>query len=488
MLTNYWKKEGAQMQTEYEVVMGLEVHVELNTKSKIFCGCSTKFGKEPNTQVCPVCLGLPGTLPVLNKKVVEYAVIAGIATNCKISKLSKQDRKNYFYPDLPKAYQISQYDMPICEKGSVEIDLKGKTKTIGITRIHIEEDAGKLIHDEEHGSLVDYNRGGVPLIEVVSEPELSSWQEADAYLKKLRAIFLYTGISDCKMNEGSFRCDVNLSVRKKGSEKLGTRTEMKNLNSFTSIMKAIENETQRQIKLLESGRKVVQETRRWEQDKNKSISMRNKEDSHDYRYFPDPDLMPIVLNEDYIENIRKDIVELPDERKRKYIENFGLLSYDAEQIVSNKKLADFFEMTATRIKKPKIAANIIMTDIMRLLSKEGDEDGEIPFKSDDFVELINFIDEGVINNSIAKKVLEKMWTEKLLPGDIIQRDNLKLLTDEKVLNEIINEVLLQNKKSVDDYKAGKEKALQALIGQVMGETSGRAEPNVTKKIITEKLL
>ena len=475
------------MYKDYETIVGLEVHVELKTKSKIFCGCSTKFGSKPNTQVCPVCLGLPGTLPVLNEKVVEYAVLAGLATNCKITGFGKQDRKNYFYPDLPKAYQISQHDLPLCQNGYVEIEITDKTKKIGITRIHIEEDAGKLVHDDNGGSLIDYNRGGVPLIEIVSQPDIRSAKEAGAYLRKLRAIILYTGISDCKMNEGSLRCDVNLSVRKKDSKEFGTRTEMKNINSFNFITKAIEHEAMRQVKVIESGGKVIQETRRWDQAKNKSVSMRSKEDAHDYRYFPDPDLMPIVIEQSYIEKLRSSLPELPDKRKALYKEKYALPAYDAEQIVSNKYLSDFFEKAVKMAKSPKIAANIIMTDIMRLLAKEGTEDIAIPFSSKHFAQLVNLVVDGTINSSIAKKVIDKMWKEKLSPVEIVERNNLKLIKERDVLSSLIDEVIERNEKIVKDYLAGKKNALQFLIGQVMRGTSGKAEPNLTKLILLEKI-
>lgn len=470
------------MSKGYEAVIGLEVHVELATRTKIFCGCSTSYGGAPNTQCCPVCLGLPGALPVLNGKVVDFAVLAGLATHCQITHSGKQDRKNYFYPDLPKAYQISQYDQPLCHGGHVDIEIKGESKRIGITRIHIEEDAGKLNHDGEGGSFVDYNRCGVPLVEIVSEPDMRSAEEAIAYLRKLRAILMYAGISDCKMNEGSFRCDVNLSVRKKGDKILGTRTEMKNLNSFSFIAKAIEHETKRQVQMMESGAEIVQETRRWDQSAGNSVSMRTKEDAHDYRYFPDPDLMPIVIDDEFIERVRKHLPELPDERKAKYISNYQLSVFDAEQIVSSKYLSDYFEAAATKAKSPKIAANMIMTDIMRHLGKE-DDDASVPFGSDDFARLADLVADGAINNTIAKKILDKMWKENLSPDFIIERDNLRLIRDEAYLTLLAEEILEKFPKIAQDYLSGKEKALQSLIGQVMMKTSGKAEPSMTKQIL-----
>lgn len=469
------------MSKNYEMVIGLEVHVELGTKSKIFCGCKTLFGQEPNTQVCEICLGLPGSLPVLNEKVVEYAVLAGLATNCEITKLGKQDRKNYFYPDLAKAYQISQYDQPLCEHGYIDIEDKDYKKRIGITRIHIEEDAGKLIHNEELGTLIDYNRGGVPLVEIVSEPDLSSAKEVRKYLQKLRGILLYTGISDCKMNEGSFRCDVNLSVRKVGSKELGTRTEMKNLNSFSSINRAIENEFHRQINVLETGGFVVQESRRWDQDKNKSFSMRTKEDAHDYRYFPDPDLMPIILDDTYINSLKDSLPELPDVKKDKYMTKYGLSTFDAEQIVLDLKMAEFYEETVKLYNHPKLAANMLISEVITRI----DEDEALLLSPEMFADFLKLIDDGVINSSIGKKVFDKMWKEQLSAIEIIDRDDLKLITDKSILTSIASKVIEKNGKIVKDYLSGKEKALQSLIGQVMRETKGKADPVITLEILVD---
>lgn len=470
----------------YDTVIGLEVHVELKTKTKIFCGCATSFGAPPNTQCCPVCLGLPGSLPVLNEKVVEYAILAGLGTHCAITRVGKQDRKNYFYPDLPKAYQISQYDLPLCQNGHVDIEIKGESKRIGITRIHIEEDAGKLVHDEEGGSLVDYNRCGVPLIEIVSEPDIRSAEEAKAYLGKLRAILLYAGVSDCKMNEGSLRCDVNLSVRKKGRKDFGTRTEMKNLNSFAFIGKAIEHEALRQIKVLEAGGEIIQETRRWDQSAGKSVSMRTKEDAHDYRYFPDPDLMPILVEEETVGRLRKALPELPDERKARYVEGFHLSVFDAEQIVSSKTLADFFDETAGRVKSPKIAANLVMMEVMRLLSKEGEE-ASIPISSEAFARLADLTAEGVVNSGLAKKILEKMWKEHLPPETIMERDGLRLVKDRALLEALAEEVVKERPAVASDYLGGKDKALQALVGQIMRKTSGKADPELARQALLKAL-
>lgn len=467
---------------DFEVVMGLEVHVELKTATKIFCGCSTSFGAPPNTQVCRVCLGLPGALPVLNEKVVDAAVKAGIATNCEITAYGKQDRKNYFYPDLPKAYQISQYDLPLCHGGYIDVEVRGETRRIGITRIHIEEDAGKLIHDGE-GTLIDYNRGGVPLIEIVSEPDFRSAEEVGAYLRKLRAILIYAGISDCKMNEGAFRCDVNLSVRQRGSSEYGIRTEMKNLNSFNFIQKAIEHESQRQIALVTSGGKVVQETRRWDQTAGKSISMRTKEDAHDYRYFPDPDLMPIVITGERISNLTSELPQMPDERKAHYIQHYGLGAYDAEQLVSSRAIADYFEQAAVGCSNVKLLSNVMTTEIFRLL---GDQEGEerVPlFGAEDLRDLVNRIEDDTIHMGIGKRVLSIMWTGGGHPDAIISAQDLKQISDPELLKKVVAEVMDVNQKAVLEYLEGKNKAFQSLMGQVMAKTKGKANPKLVSELL-----
>lgn len=461
--------------------MGLEVHVELKTETKIFCGCSTAFGAEPNTQVCPVCLGLPGTLPVLNGKVVDYAVKAGVATNCTITPYGKQDRKNYFYPDLPKAYQISQYDLPLCHDGYIDIEVQGQSRRIGITRIHIEEDAGKLVHDGE-GTLIDYNRGGVPLIEIVSEPDLRTAEEVRAYLMKLRAILLYAGISDCRMNEGSFRCDVNLSVRPKGETEYGTRTEMKNLNSFSFIQKAIEHETQRQIALVLSGGQVVQETRRWDQAAGKSTAMRTKEDAHDYRYFPDPDLMPIVISDDRLQRLTAELPTLPDERKAHYVHHYGLGAYDAEQLVSSRAVADYFEAAAATTQSPKLLANLITTEVFRMLG-DGDEETVPPFPAAHLGDLVSRVADETINIGIAKRVLGAMWAGEGHPDAVIAAQDLKQISDEAVLGPVVAAVVSEGAKAVAEYHAGKEKALQSLVGQVMARTKGKANPRKVNELL-----
>lgn len=470
----------------YEMVIGLEVHIELKTKTKIFCSCPTDFGAEPNTQCCPVCMGYPGTLPVLNRQVAEFAVKAGLATNCTIARYSKQDRKNYFYPDLPKAYQISQFDLPLCEHGWLKIESDtdpSGLKKIGITRIHIEEDAGKLIHDDEKGTLIDCNRCGVPLIEVVSEPDIRSSQEAVNYVQKLRSIALYTGVSDCKMNEGSLRCDVNLSVHKPG-EPFGTRTEMKNLNSFTFIAKAIEYEYRRQVDAIEAGETIVQETRRFAQEENKTYTMRRKEDADDYRYFPDPDLPPIELSEDEIARLRAAIPELPDERRARYEQNYGLSSYDALKLTESKELSDYFETCAKTAKTPKIAANMLITDVFRMMTPE---DQTICVSPEHFAALSNLVVDQVINSSTAKKVLKEIWGTDKAPEDVVREQNLAQINDESVLRDVVAAVLAANEKSVNDYKNGKLAAAKSLMGQAMAKTSGKANPVILQKLMDEAL-
>ena len=473
---------------DYEVVIGLEVHSELSTKTKIFCSCPTKFGSAPNTQVCPICMAMPGTLPVLNEKVVEYAVKAGLATNCEISRDSKNDRKNYFYPDLPKAYQISQYDKPLCKHGYIEINTKNGKKKIGITRIHIEEDAGKLNHDEfAGGSLVDLNRAGVPLIEIVSEPDLRSSEEAELYLKKLKSILEYIEVSDCKMQEGSFRADVNVSVRKKGDTEFGTRTETKNMNSFKSIVREIEYEIERQIDILESGGTVEQETLRWDDVSGKTFSMRNKEDAEDYRYFPEPDLVAIKLSEEYIENIKKELPELPESRKERYLKEYNLSEKDANIITASKYLSDLFEGAIKVCNNPKAVNNWIISDISRILNETEMEPIEIPFDSNQLGKLVALIDKGTISSSIGKKVLEELFEDPRDPEEIIKEKGWIQISDEGAIREVVKKVLETNPKSIADYKAGKDKALGFLVGQAMKETKGKANPQMLNKLFLEEM-
>lgn len=472
------------MDRGYETVIGLEVHVELKTKTKIFCNCTTEFGGEPNTHCCPTCMGLPGALPVLNGDVIKYAIKAGLATNCKITRVGKQDRKNYFYPDSSKAYQISQDELPLAYNGYLDIEMESGKKRIGITRIHIEEDAGKLIHEEDLGTLVDYNRAGVPLIEIVSEPDLRSKEEVKAYLQKLRANMIYIDISDCKMNEGSFRCDVNLSIRKRGEEEFGTRVELKNLNSFQSIMGAIEYEENRQINAIRAGERIIQETRGFNQEAGKTYSMREKENAEDYRYFPDPDLMPIIIEDKVVEDLRISLPELPDARKAKYIQEYGLRDYDGEQLVSSIEVADYFERAAKTTRNIKILANLIISEIFRLASPE---EFSVPFPPEYLSQLTQYLEEDKINYNSAKKIIEIMWKERKTPKEIIEEQELEQINDEETLKKIIYEAISTSEKAVKEYKSGKEKAIQSIIGKVMGKTKGKANPGLTIKILKERL-
>lgn len=512
------KKLDASIIEQYETVIGLEVHVELATKTKIFCGCTTEFGGAPNTHTCPVCTGMPGSLPVLNKQVVEYALAVGLATNCGINQFCKFDRKNYFYPDNPQNYQISQLYLPICHDGYVEIeveadDVAGKTednndsfwaegtnkasgkknaknlvtKRIGIHEIHMEEDAGKLIHDENGNSLVDYNRSGVPLIEIVSEPDMRNAQEVIAYLEKLRMIIQYLGASDCKLQEGSMRADVNLSVRKKGASEYGTRTEMKNMNSFKGITRAIQGEMERQILLLEAGEEVVQETRRWDDTLGTSFAMRSKEDAQDYRYFPDPDLVPLKISDAWIQRVKDSQPELRTEKMARYISEYGLPVYDADIITGSKKLADLFEATTTICSKPKKVSNWLMVETFRLLSENAQDPEDIKYSPENLAKLINLADAGTINSTVAKEVFEKVFYENIDPEKYVEEKGLKTVNDEGELRFVIEGVLANNQKMVDDYKAGKKKAIGALVGQTMKATKGKANPGLVNQILEELL-
>ena len=473
----------------YEVIIGLEVHAELATKTKIYCNCSTEFGADPNTHCCPVCTGMPGTLPVLNKKVVEYAVKMGLATNSEIARFSKQDRKNYFYPDTPRAYQISQYDLPLCEHGHVDITLSnGTKKSIGITRIHIEDDAGKLIHDAFTGdTLVDLNRCGVPLIEIVSEPDIRSAEEAVAYMQTLKEILEYLEICDCKMQEGSLRCDVNLSVRKKGETKFGTRTETKNLNSFKSIERSIEFETNRQIEELEKGGVIYQETRRFDDDKGIGYAMRSKEDAHDYRYFPEPDLAPIVLSDEYIESLKNSLPEMPHVKKERYMTEYGLSEYDATQLTSSKKTANYFEKTVSICKSPKQVANWIMSDFAKMLNEAEIEIDASKVTEENLASLITLIDSGKISSAIAKKVFIDMFNTGKMAEEIVKEKGLIQISDEGAIKEIVLKVVENNPKSVEDYHNGKDKAIGFLVGQIMKETKGKANPKIVNEILIQEL-
>ena len=473
---------------DYELIVGLEVHAELSTKTKIFCSCGAEFGAEPNTHICPVCMALPGALPVLNEKVVEYAVKAGLATNCEIEKNSKNDRKNYFYPDLPKSYQISQFDKPLCNHGYIEIeDDNGNPKKIRILRIHIEEDAGKLNHNEfGAGTLVDLNRAGVPLIEIVSEPDFRSTGEVDRYLKKLKSILQYIDVSDCKMQEGSFRADVNVSVHKKG-EPFGTRTEMKNINSFKSITRLIDYEKERQIYELEHGNTIEQETRRWDDLEGRTFSMRNKEDSQDYRYFPEPDLVAIKLSDEYIENIRKELPEMPESRKERYMNKYGLSEKDSNSITSSKYLSDFFEKAGEIANDYKSVCNWLNSDVARILNEKEMEPEEIPFTAEELAEMVTLINKGTISTSIGKKVLDELFENPRMPSKIIEEKGWIQISDEGAIKEVVLKVLAENAQSVADYKAGKDRALGYLVGQAMKQTKGKANPKMLNEMFIEEL-
>ncbi len=472
----------------YETVIGLEVHVELATKTKIFCGCTTQFGGDPNTHCCPVCTGMPGTLPVLNKKVVEFAMAAGLATNCTITQRCKFDRKNYFYPDLPKAYQVSQLYLPICRNGGIEIEVGGRKKVIGIHEIHMEEDAGKLVHDPwEDCTLVDYNRCGVPLIEIVSEPDMRSADEVIAYLEKLKLMLQYLGVSDCKMQEGSLRADINLSVREVGAKEFGTRTEMKNMNSFKAIARAIEGERKRQIEVLEEGKKVVQETRRWDDNKDSSFAMRSKEDAQDYRYFPEPDLVPIEISDEWLQEIRSRQPELRDEKMNRYETQYDIPVYDAAIITGSKHLADIFEETVALCNNPKEVSNWLMVETMRLLKEAEMDPEEILFTPENLASLIQLILDGKINRTVAKEVFEQVFKENCNPEQYVKEHGLGMVNDEGALRSVVEEIIASNPTSVADYRGGKEKALGFLVGQTMKEMKGKADPGIINQLLKEIL-
>lgn len=473
---------------EYETIIGLEVHAQLLTDSKIFCSCSTKFGAPPNIHVCPVCMGMPGVLPVLNKRVLEYALKMALATHCRIAPYSVFARKNYFYPDLPKGYQISQYELPLAEDGYIEIEVNGERRKIGITRIHIEEDAGKLIHDPFRPlSYVDFNRTGVPLIEIVSKPHMHTPEEAVAYLKTLRTTLLYLEICDGNMEEGSLRCDANISLRPVESNEFGVRTELKNMNSFRHVERALSYEIQRQTSILESGGKIAQETRLWDEAKGITRSMRGKEEAHDYRYFPDPDLVPIVIDKYWIEKIRQSLPELPEEKKRRFMSQYKLPSYDAEILTSSKPLAEYFEETLKAYHRPKMVSNWIMSELLKELNRDKKEVTECLIRPENLAELLKMIDDGVISGKIAKSVFEKMYKTGKSAKEIVEEEGLIQITDESALTEIAKKILDTHPGQVKDYKAGKKKVLGFFIGQMMKETKGKANPQLVNKIF-KKLL
>jgi aspartyl-tRNA(Asn)/glutamyl-tRNA(Gln) amidotransferase subunit B len=476
---------------QYETVIGLEVHVELKTESKIFCHSTTAFGGDPNTHVCPVCMGLPGVLPVVNKKVVEFAVRAALALNCEVASFSKFDRKNYYYPDMPKNYQISQYDLPIAQKGFLEVEVDGEARRINITRVHMEEDTGKLVHQgtitTTPYSLVDYNRAGVPLIEIVSEPEMRSPEEARAYLEKMRAIIQYTGVSDCKMEEGSLRCDANVSLRPAGSSGLGTKAEIKNMNSFKALQRALAYEIERQAEVLEEGGRIVQETRTWDEGKGVTLSMRSKEEAHDYRYLPDPDLVPLVIDGEWVEAVRKSLPELPDARKERYVRDFGLPGYDAGVLTNTRELADYFEDCLAGYGNPKTVSNWVMGDLSRLLNVKNMDIKDCPVQPGHLAALLRLIDGGTISGKIAKGVFEEMFETGKDPEAIVKEKGLLQISDEGAIAAAVDEVIAKNPKSVADYRAGKEKAIGFLVGQVMKATRGKANPDLVNRLLKEKL-
>ena len=476
---------------QYGKVIGLEVHTELKTASKIFCGCTTEFGGEQNTHVCPVCLGLPGVLPVLNEKVLEFAVRTGLALNCKIAPYSKFDRKNYYYPDLPKNFQTSQYDLPICVGGYLDIEVNGETKRIGITRVHMEEDAGKLVHagtiSNSEYALVDYNRTGVPLLEIVSEPDIRTPEEAKAYLEKIKSILSYIDVSDCKMEEGSLRCDANISLRPLGQEKFGTKAEVKNVNSFKAVQRALEYEVERQTEILSEGGRIIQETRSWDDSRGITLSMRNKEQAEDYRYFPEPDLVPIVVDPVWVETICNNLPELPDARKKRIMTECGLSAYDAEVITATRAMADYYDEIVKAGAEAKIAANWLMGDVSKHLNSCVMDIRFCPVSPVNLAEMISLIEKGTISGKIAKSVFESMWNEGKTAGEIVKEQGLVQMSDAGELDGIVAAVMAANPQSVADFNAGKDRAIGFLVGQIMKQTKGRANPELVNRILKDKL-
>jgi aspartyl-tRNA(Asn)/glutamyl-tRNA(Gln) amidotransferase subunit B len=476
---------------KYETVIGLEVHVQIKTQTKIFCSCPTEFGTPPNENTCPICLGMPGVLPVLNKRFLESSMRACLATHCTIEPMNRFARKNYFYPDLPKGYQISQFELPLGTHGHININIGGTKKRIGLTRIHMEEDAGKLIHGENLGSpgksYVDYNRTGIPLCEVVSEPDMRSSEEARAYLTELKSILEYTEVSDCNMEEGSLRCDANVSIRPVGQEELGTRTELKNLNSFKFVQKAIEYEVARQTKVLEQGDTVKQETRLYDSDRNETFPMRSKEEAHDYRYFPDPDLVPIMIDKEWIEKLQKTIPELPEQKRERFMNSYEIPALDTGVLTSSKSLADYFEQCTALFPQPKIISNWLMGDLLRELKKDNRDIEDCPVSPSALVDLLKLIDSGTISGNMAKGVFEEMYQTQKSAAHIVKEKGLEQITDSSAIEKIVDEVLQANPSQVEEFRGGKEKVIGFLVGQVMKESKGKANPGMVNKLLKEKM-
>lgn len=478
--------------TAWETVIGLEIHAELLTDAKIWCGCSTRFGQEQNTNVCPICMGLPGTLPVLNEKAVEYTIRAGLALGCEIPSFSKFDRKNYFYPDLPKAHQVSQHDQPFCIQGKVEFEVDGKKHTVGINRVHLEEEAGKSVHSGDNilGSdftLVDYNRAGVPLIEIVSEPDLRSPEAARVFLENLRAILQYTGVSDCKMEEGSLRCDANISLRPRGAKEFGAKAEVKNMNSFRAVQRALEYEVLRQQEVLESGGEVLEETRHWDETQGRTVSMRTKEESDDYRFFPDPDLVPVVVQSEWVETIRADLPELPGAKRERFMQEYELPAYDASVLTTEQSLADYFEATVAQFDEPKTVSNWIMGEVLRLLNETGRTSHDIPVQPKALAELLAFVKKGTIGANVGKEVLEEMFTSGKQAAEIVKEKGLEQISDAGELQGIVAEVIAEHPGPVEQYLDGKDTVIKFLVGQVMRKTRGQANPGVANEMLEAAL-
>jgi len=477
---------------EYETIIGLEVHVQLKTESKLFCGCSTKFGAPPNTHACPVCTGMPGVLPVLNKRAVEYAIKSALALNCRVATRSIFARKNYFYPDLPKNYQISQYEEPLAQNGYLEIATDNGKRKVGITRINLEEDAGKLLHyigsREIDGSLVDFNRCGVPLLEIVSSPDINSPKEAYAYLITLKSVLRYLEVSDCDMEKGSLRCDANVSLRLVGKKELGVKAEVKNMNSFRAIQKALEYEVRRQIEALESREKIVQETRLWDEKRERTYPMRSKEEAHDYRYFPEPDLVSLIVDGKWIEEIRKTIPELPESRRERFMREYGLSEYDAGVLTAEKGLADYFEEALKLYSNAKVVSNWITVELLGRLNAVNKEIRDSPVSAGQLTELLNLMEKRIISGKIAKTVFEEMFNTGKSPEVILEEKELVQITDEKEIGKMVDEVLKENVAAVEEYRKGKEKALVHLVGQIMKKTQGKANPQMVNRILKERLL